>query len=95
MDFEDRGEILKPWTAQGVRLVRQQITPEISASIGQASFRRRSVDRPGLEYRLLRNAAVVPRPRRALREHLGGSVGSLRRRPSTNIPPSGRSIGGT
>ena len=28
MDFEDRAEALKPWTAQGVRFVRQRITPE-------------------------------------------------------------------
>ncbi len=28
MDFEDRGEILKPWIAQGVRFVKQQITPD-------------------------------------------------------------------
>ncbi len=27
MDFEDRGEILKPWTAQGVRFVRQRLSP--------------------------------------------------------------------
>ncbi len=28
MDFEDRGEVLKPWIAQGVRFVRRRITPE-------------------------------------------------------------------
>ena len=28
MDFEDRAEILKPWTAQGVHWVRHRITPE-------------------------------------------------------------------
>ena len=28
MDFEDRSEELKPWMAQGVRFVRQRITPE-------------------------------------------------------------------
>ncbi len=28
MDFEDRAEPLKPWTAQGVRFVRERITPE-------------------------------------------------------------------
>src|SRR3989304_4121630 len=28
MDFEDRSEILKPWTAQGVCWIRQRITPD-------------------------------------------------------------------
>jgi homospermidine synthase len=28
LDFEDRGEAVAPWTAQGVRFVRQRITPE-------------------------------------------------------------------
>jgi homospermidine synthase len=28
LDFEDRSEQLKPWTAQGLRFVRQRITPE-------------------------------------------------------------------
>jgi homospermidine synthase len=28
LDFEDRSEHLKPWTAQGLRFVRQRITPE-------------------------------------------------------------------
>ena len=28
MDFEDRADVLEPWTSQGVRFIRQQITPE-------------------------------------------------------------------
>ena len=28
LDFEDRSEALRPWTAQGVRFVRRRITPE-------------------------------------------------------------------
>ena len=28
MDFEDRSDSLEPWTSQGVRFIRQQITPE-------------------------------------------------------------------
>jgi len=33
MDFEDRGEILKPWTARGVRFVRQRLTPTNLSSV--------------------------------------------------------------
>lgn len=32
MDFEDRGDILKPWTGQGVNWIQQRITPENLAS---------------------------------------------------------------
>ena len=28
MDFEDRAELLKPWTEQGVRFVREKVTPQ-------------------------------------------------------------------
>ena len=36
MDFEDRSEVLKPWTAQGARFVREQVTPEnLEAVLGK------------------------------------------------------------
>ena len=36
MDFEDRSEALKPWTAQGVRFVRDRVTPEnLGSLLGQ------------------------------------------------------------
>ena len=28
MDFEDRAELLNPWTEQGVRFVREKVTPQ-------------------------------------------------------------------
>ena len=36
----------------------------------------------------LRDPAVVPRPRRAVRQHLGRGLGSLRRRPERSTRPS-------
>ena len=36
LDFEDKSGALKPWTSQGVRFVRQQITPEnLGAVLGE------------------------------------------------------------
>ncbi len=46
---------------------------------GTAPLGRRPPHRPGVEHRLLRNRAVVPRPGRPLRQHVGGALGSLRR----------------
>ena len=54
MDFEDRAEALKSWTAQGVHWVRRRITPEnLGRGIGKARLGRRPRDRSGLEHRLL------------------------------------------
>ena len=35
LDFEDRSDVLKPWTAQGLRFVRQRITPDNLGSVLQ------------------------------------------------------------
>lgn len=36
IDFEDRTEHLKPWTAQGIQFVRERITPEnLGAVLGK------------------------------------------------------------
>ena len=48
--------------------------------VGQASGGRRNSHRFGLEHRLLRNRPVVPRSGRAVLEHVGRSLGSLRPR---------------
>ena len=46
---------------------------------GPARLGRRPPHRPGVEHRLLRNRPVVPRPGRALCQHVGGALGPLRR----------------
>ena len=82
MDFEPNEAALKPWLEQG-HDVRQgpRHAGEPGHAARQASVRRRPAHRPGLEHRLLRDRAVVPRSRRALHQHVGRAVGSLRRRP--------------
>ena len=45
----------------------------------RTSLCRRSPHRPGLEHRLRRDRAVVPRPGRAVHQHVGGALGPVRR----------------
>jgi hypothetical protein len=62
MDFENKRPELKPWLAQGVKFVkRQDHAGEHGGAAGQASEGGRPADRPGVEHRLLRDPAVVPR----------------------------------
>ena len=73
--------MLRPWTAQGVRFFQRQITPE---NLGSELAKHLSAG--DLLIDLAWNIdcceilAVVPRPRRALRQHVGRGVGPLRRR---------------
>ena len=88
LDFEDKSAALEPWTSQGVRFVRQRITPEnLGAVLGKYLAAGRPADRPGLEHRLLRDPPVVPRPRRALHQHLGRGVGPVRPHAELRTPP--------
>ncbi len=81
MDFEDRREALAPWLKRGVKFVHKRVTREnMGALLGKYLGGGRPADRPGLEHRLLRNPPVVPRPRRAVRQHVGRAVGSVRER---------------
>ncbi len=74
-----------PWTAQGVNFVRDRVTrAESRQAARQIRRRRRPAHRPGLEHRRLRDPPVVPRPRRALHQHVGRTLGSLRRRCRTS-----------
>jgi len=92
MDFEDRSEKLKQWTAKGVRFVRDRVTEKnlgslLGAFVGAGDI----IIRPRVEHRCLRHPRLVPPPRRALRQHLHRVVGPYaagpssirRRRPST------------
>jgi homospermidine synthase len=80
MDFEDRAEKLRPWTARGVRFVRDRVTEEnLGSLLGRYLVGWRPAHRSRLEHRRLRGAPVVPRPRRALRQHLHRAVGPVRR----------------
>ena len=79
IDFEDRRGPPAVDRA-GVRFVRDRVTPEnLGARARPASLGRRPPDRPGLEHRLLRDPPVVPRPRRAVRQHVGRGLGPVRR----------------
>ena len=81
IDFEDRSAALKPWTGQG-RAVRPRPrhAGEPGVAPGPAPRGRRPPHRPGLEHRVHRHPPVVPRPRRALRQHLRGTLGPVHRR---------------
>ena len=82
MDFEDRsGTLCSLGSTRASASSEQRITPEnLGVGAGQAPVGRRSADRSGLEHRLLRDSPVVPRPGRALSEHVGGGVGPVHRR---------------
>ncbi len=80
MDFEDRVDKLKPWTAKGVRFVRDRVTKRnLGALLGQY------VGAGDLLIDLAWNIDCCEilqwchDARRALRQHVGRAVGSLRR----------------
>ncbi len=96
LDFDDRSDSLQPLIAQGVRWVQVRITPD-----NLVTELARYVAAGDLIIDLAWNIdcceilAVVPRPRRAVHQHVGGSLGSVSRPARASIPPSARSTGGT
>ena len=96
IDFDDRARALRPWTDQGVKFVREKITPE---NLGQVLAKH--VAAGDMLIDLAWNIdcceilAVVPRPRRAVPQHVGRGVGPVRSRPVLRIPRSARCTGGT
>ena len=80
MDFEPNMAALEPWIEQGVTFVKDRVAPEnLGTLLGQHLSAGDLLHRPGMEHRLLRDRAMVSRPRRALHQHIGRTLGSVRK----------------
>ena len=78
MDFEDRKASLAPWIKRGVKFVRERVTREnMGALLGKYLAAGDLLIDLAWNIDCVRNPPVVPRPRRALHQHVGRTVGSV------------------
>ena len=78
MDFEDRKAMLAPWIKRGVNFAHKRVTREnMGTLLGEYLSAGDVLIDLAWNIDALRNSRVVPRPRRALHQHVRRAVGSV------------------